>query len=61
MFKKVFTNTILSILFNLEIKIIAHFINVKAVFQQYAAIQVSLQVSFKKRDHYSQYSVEMYI
>lgn len=61
MFKKVSTNTILSILFNLEIKIIAPFINVKAVFQQYAAIQASLQVSFKKRGNYSQYSVEIFI
>lgn len=53
-----FTNAKLSILFNLETEI-TNFVNVKAILQQYAALEASLQVSFMKRGNYSQYSVEI--
>lgn len=53
-----FTNAKLSILFNLETEI-TNFVNVKAILQQYAALEASLLVSFMKRGNYSQYSVEI--
>lgn len=53
-----FTNAKLSILLNLETEI-TNFVNVKAIIQQYAAIQASLHVSFMKRGNYSQYSLEI--
>lgn len=53
-----FTNAKLSILLNLETEI-TNFVNVKAIIQQYAAIQASLRVSFMKRGNYSQYSLEI--